>query len=266
MTEILLGDLFFDTDLWNTPVEVLTGESEEHHGVKGMRWGIRKDRGGGTRSTSVSTSDGTKVTVSSSGGSKASVSVNDKPVASYSQKNTKVQITGDKVTAAPKNNTSTAQRETSNLKSKLFASTASDTELRNAISRIRLEREYKALMLQESPLKAMANRLTNKAIAAAEDVFFESAKMVAKPYVAGMMDSGVTDYAKKRGRTLIKYEKDKDKDKDKKKKDDDSDINNAMASEKKRAAEEKSRSEDLDRQIAEELEKKKRRKNPLDLD
>lgn len=263
MTEVIqLDDLWFDYALWNTPIEVLAGEAREDYGVKGMKWGIRKDRGGSSSSRNPEVySDGQRVRVKAQSGSKATLTVGERAIANYNYKKAKLVTRDGQMSAYPKSNSMAAKREAQNLNTRMFAASASDAELRNAINRIRLEREYRSLKLLDSPVKAATTRLTKRLLSTAEDILFESAKTVVKPYVAGAFENSLTEYAKSKGKTLHKFETKKNG----------SNSNNSgedkkqstLGDEKAKTAAQKAKSASLDKEKEKEL---KRKKNLLDLD
>ena len=177
------------SDLPKLPTEI------EHHGVKGMKWGVRKKRPTSNRVKTATAPNGNKVTAQKTGRSSALISVNGKPITKINPNKTLASLKKNNLVFKPKDSSKSAKIDAKNAQNKAFAKTATDAELRAAINRIKMEAEYTSLTLQKKPLKAWAIHMKDRAIKTGEDLLFESAKAAAKPYIGEYFSGKISQAA-----------------------------------------------------------------------
>ena len=186
---------FLSTPISDLPKLQKLPSKIEHHGVKGMKWGVRKKRPTANRVKTATAPNGNKVTAQKTGRSSALISVNGKPITKINPNKTLASLKKNNLVFKPKDSSKSAQIDAKNAQSKAFAKTATDAELRAAINRIKMEAEYTSLTLQKKPLKAWAIHMKDRAIKTGEDLLFESAKAAAKPYVGEYFSGKISQAA-----------------------------------------------------------------------
>lgn len=186
---------FLSTPISDLPKIPKLPSKIEHHGVKGMKWGVRKKRPTANRVATGFTANGGKVVAKQTGRNTAKLSMNGKDLVNYHANKVQPIIDSRGLTFKAKDSKASSKREAHNAASVMFVNGATDAELRTAINRIKMEAEYKSLVLQKSPVKAWAIHMKDRAIKTGEDILFESAKAATKPYVGDYFSSKISQAA-----------------------------------------------------------------------
>ena len=186
---------FLSTPISDLPKLPKLPSKIEHHGVKGMKWGVRKKRPTANRVKTATAPNGNKVTAQKTGRSSALISINGKSITKINPNKTLASLNKNNLVFKPKDSSKSAKIDAKNAQSKAFAKTATDAELRAAINRIKMEAEYTSLTLQKKPLKAWAIHMKDRAIKTGEDLLFESAKAAAKPYIGEYFSGKISQAA-----------------------------------------------------------------------
>ena len=143
-----------------------------HHGIKGMKWGVRRTKA----QLGYKTGPTKKRSGSKGGSSKVRESVKDYIAKRKANKVNKV------------NKTNKIEAKVSNKKRSI--SDMSDSELQNAINRKRLEQQYAQLYPKS---ESFARKFAKKAM---NDVLVPSATQAAKKYLDGYLDQQIRNVLK----------------------------------------------------------------------
>lgn len=177
------------------------GEKEitlKHYGVKGMRWGVRRSK----PRSNVSTGNKPKTPGSNKSQDKKT------PVARQRKRSLRKYTDADLSREVARLNMEKRFESVTKKPSALTKSNAkkmTDDEIKNALNRIRMEKEL-AASLDPHPL---ASRLIGRVLKTSEDIVFESAKAAVKPYVSNYF-SGVVAKGLKVNAKKPEYDKEKD--------------------------------------------------------
>lgn len=148
-----------------------------HHGVLGMKWGIRKDRSSSGGSSSGKPQTGPK---------RANV-----PQSTVAKKQAARSEDSDKTNTSSENQSGTAKPNPQTKSDGRI----SDDDLRAAINRMQLEKQYSQLMAERNPQKARASAMVKKIVAdsaknAASQVMTNSFKTVGTYAMAAAFAKG----------------------------------------------------------------------------
>ena len=159
------------------------GEKEmalTHYGVKGMRWGVRRSN----PRSNVSTGNKPKTPGSNKSQNKKT------PVARQRKRSLRKYTDADLSREVARLNMEKRFEGATKKPSALTKGNAkkmTDDEIKNALNRIRMEKEL-AASLNPHPL---ASRLIDRVLKTSEDIVFESAKAAVKPYVSNYFSAAV---------------------------------------------------------------------------
>lgn len=123
----------------------------QHHGIKGMKWGVRRTQAQLGHKTSSGT--GKKKTSKSSGSVTKTLKKTGKKVSSLYSKN-----------KASRQSKKAAKEAAEQSKKKKSISEMSDAELRAQIDRLNLERQYKQLVAANNPNKGRGKQFVSNVL------------------------------------------------------------------------------------------------------
>lgn len=177
------------------------GENEmtlTHYGVKGMRWGVRRSK----PRSNVSTGNKPKTPGSNKSQDKKT------PVARQRKRSLRKYTDADLSREVARLNMEKRFEGATKKPSALTKGNAkkmTDDEIKNALNRIRMEKEL-AASLNPHPL---ASRLIGRVLKTSEDIVFESAKAAVKPYVSNYFSAAIAKGLKVKTKKP-EYDKNKD--------------------------------------------------------
>lgn len=162
----------------------------EHHGVKGMKWGVRKERSGGSASNRMINKPVKKTTISgkAAGGVTNALNAYNK-VQVKRLKNKQAQLIEKQklkdmeAEAARKEQSSPAKKTSS---AKIDPKTLTDAQLNDHISRLEREKKYQDLTATG------ADKVRERAKKVAGDIIADAAKKALTKYLSDAIYSGVT--------------------------------------------------------------------------
>lgn len=162
----------------------------EHHGVKGMKWGVRKERSGGSASNRMLNKPVKKTTISgkAAGGVTNALNAYNK-VQVKRLKNKQAQLIEKQklkdmeAEAARKEQSSPAKKTSS---AKIDPKTLTDAQLNDHISRLEREKKYQDLTATG------ADKVRERAKKVAGDIIADAAKKALTKYLSDAIYSGVT--------------------------------------------------------------------------
>ena len=162
----------------------------EHHGVKGMKWGVRKDRSGGSATNRMVNTSVKKVALSSRAAGGVTNAMNAYSKVRVNRLNNKQDLLAEKqklkdmeAEAARKEQSSPAKKTSS---AKVDPKTLTDSQLNDHISRLEREKKYKDLTATNS------DKVRERAKKVAGDIMADAAKKALTKYLSDAIYAGVT--------------------------------------------------------------------------
>lgn len=162
----------------------------EHHGVKGMKWGVRKERSGGSASNRMINKPVKKTTISGRAAGSVTNALNAyNKVQVKRLKNKQTQLAEKQklkdmeADAARKEQSSPAKKTSS---AKTDPKTLTDAQLNDHISRLEREKKYRDLTATN------ADKVRERAKKVAGDIMADAAKKALTKYLSDAIYAGVT--------------------------------------------------------------------------